>query len=334
MASALGDTRLEAQASTFSGLALQHLGRLERAQQELGNAVRLAREAADLDIERQALTFLAVTELHVGHLEQSRKHYEQVTKIARTIGDRNWEAMTVAVLGFIDFHLGRWNVAREELERAAAMQEAPLYASFPRRWLAQLSAAQGKWEDAADHLTEARKTHGSARLFPHLRGPDSLTTEWKLVGAPEPALDGAGQAAPNGTQPNAAHLAFEAWNLLAQNDHEGAEEHAGNALNQAIREQHVLSQIDAHRAYGMVLATRGQERWNDAVQSFDQAIALAQEMKDPYSEGRSRCEYGRALLEAGNRDRAREQLTQAQSLLSSLGEVPYLHRTEEALARL
>jgi Flp pilus assembly protein TadD len=127
-------------------------------------------------------------------------------------------------------------------------------------------------------------------------------------------------------------LATLAWAHLELGDMDRAGETARRAQEIAHERQQKLYLPEVLTVQGMILARQG--RWQEAEQSFGEAVSLAQGMPYPYAEGRAHSEWGAMHLQQGDREQAREQLKQALEVFQRLGAQKDIERTEQALAEL
>ena len=90
--------------------------------------------------------------------------------------------------------------------------------------------------------------------------------------------------------------------------------------------------VDALRIQAM-LAIR-QDRWQDATDNLNEAIALCQAMPYPYAEAKALWVYGRLEVARGDPAAARECFTLALAICDRLGEGLYRPHIEQALTQL
>jgi tetratricopeptide (TPR) repeat protein len=72
-------------------------------------------------------------------------------------------------------------------------------------------------------------------------------------------------------------------------------------------------------------------RWVQVDTVFEEAVSLARSMPYPYAEARALFEWGKALDEKGEPEKARERLQDALAIFHRLGAKPYIELTEQAL---
>src|SRR5437868_5409200 len=82
----------------------------------------------------------------------SRRYCERAIELAERFGDPLQMGHRLAGLGAVLFLLGEWSAARSRLERAAELLGSlgwTLVSAAPLLGLAQLSLAEGHWEEVA-----------------------------------------------------------------------------------------------------------------------------------------------------------------------------------------
>jgi tetratricopeptide (TPR) repeat protein len=82
----------------------------------------------------------------------------------------------------------------------------------------------------------------------------------------------------------------------------------------------------------MALARQG--AWEEATQTFEQALALARQIKYPYAQARALYQYGSMMMKQGDTVQALRLLQEALVIFQRLGARPYTERTERLLAAL
>jgi tetratricopeptide (TPR) repeat protein len=90
--------------------------------------------------------------------------------------------------------------------------------------------------------------------------------------------------------------------------------------------------VDLLRVQGVLRSRQG--RWEEAEQSFGEAVPLARSMPYPYAEARALYEWGVMLRQAGEPERARARLEEGLAIFRRLGARSYAERTERELAGL
>jgi exonuclease VII small subunit len=77
-----------------------------------------------------------------------------------------------------------------------------------------------------------------------------------------------------------------------------------------------------------------QDRWEEALRTLNEAVALGQSSHDPYAEALAHYERGMMHVRKGEGQQARGKLWEARTIFRRLGAQPYIERTEQALAEL
>jgi tetratricopeptide (TPR) repeat protein len=79
----------------------------------------------------------------------------------------------------------------------------------------------------------------------------------------------------------------------------------------------------------MLLTMR--EQWDEAAQTFVEAVTLPRSLPYPYAEAQALYEWGRMLAAAGKPTQARKRFGEALTIFQDLGAQPYVERTLQAL---
>lgn len=152
---AAGDARGEVLARGNRQPLLYDLGRLDEAEREVVEAVRVARSAGELDLVTQAKIF------HARHLQTTGRDLEEVFLLLREIVDAlpagSTDARTLtslASLGSVAIEISRWSVAEETYDRLLATAER-IDHSFYRA-----EASYGATRLAAERFAEAPTERG------------------------------------------------------------------------------------------------------------------------------------------------------------------------------
>jgi tetratricopeptide (TPR) repeat protein len=94
----------------------------------------------------------------------------------------------------------------------------------------------------------------------------------------------------------------------------------------------VLADLLALRITGMVRSQQG--RWEEARQSFEDAIALGKTMSASWFVGWALYDYGLMDIQLGDLQQARDRLQEALAIFQRLGAHAYVRRTEQTVATL
>src|SRR5207249_5420857 len=97
-----------------------------------------------------------------------------------------------------------------------------------------------------------------------------------------------------------------AWAYLEGGEVTRAAAVVGQALRRLRAENDRVGLVDALRVQALVGI--GQERWDEAAGSLQEALTLAQRMPYPYAEGRLLSVYGLLSAHRGEQEAARERL--------------------------
>ena len=127
-------------------------------------------------------------------------------------------------------------------------------------------------------------------------------------------------------------LATRAWVELHRGNIDGAKDLADRATELASADQNRTILVDALRVQGMILAS--EEKTDEAQQAFEESIAIARTIEQPYAEGRSLEAFGRARLAQGNGDAARDLLKCALEDFERIGATGDVIRITELISAM
>jgi tetratricopeptide (TPR) repeat protein len=339
LARAAGDNRVLAEAETRRGTVLQDMGRAAESRVTLDNAISIAEEAGALDVLTSAANNAAVGYCNQGQLDRAVAYGRRALAASERVGDPDNLAFMLRGLSFILIFAGNWQEAREHAERAVRLSDA-VGNSWGRPYvlsaLARLNILQGRWDEATLGLDEAREmsqTRGDLTLMSVL----CWTQAWLslLQGQPEQVVR---SAEPFIDNPKIGlmyrlmlrGLVAHAWIELG--DESSAETLARQVVESAREEGLNLEEAWTLPTLGYALARLG--RSVEAREVFEKAIELSRPMPEPFNEGLTRHEWGRMLADTGDAAGAWEQLDAALTLFRRLGAVPFIERSERALASL
>ncbi|HKS69911.1 MAG TPA: tetratricopeptide repeat protein, partial [Ktedonobacterales bacterium] len=343
LARAGDDRRLVAQAAWQRSFVLQFMGRGTEAIPEMEDAVPLLEAVGDGDTYFWALANLSATFLGFGDVGHARLYLDRALVAAEQLGDPSALAWQAILEGEMSFALGEWSQARRAHERAATLLNGGL-ASWGEREAAYLAfiegtltMAQGSFERGERLLAEAVAWGQQRRDYQILRAALAELAERDL-------LAGEAQLARERLQPvlvdlhgheeaDVTHyLPLLAWSQLELGAQEDADRLAAEALARVRAGQW-------HRALADVLRVRALvsmrlERWPEAAEALDEALAVARAFPRPYVEAKLLYVYGLLHTETGEPERARERFAAALALCERLGEGLYRPLIERALAGL
>jgi tetratricopeptide (TPR) repeat protein len=112
----------------------------------------------------------------------------------------------------------------------------------------------------------------------------------------------------------------------------GLQDRATATIALALDRNTPVWRVHALRVQGMLRAR--EQRYDEAIQSFDESLALSHAIADVYAEAKALYVYGQILLARGERDQARDRFEQALAICERLGEGLYRHPIERALREL
>jgi len=244
-----------------------------------------------------------------------------------------------AGLAFVLIGRGDWREASELAERAVRLSDQVGDAwgrPFVLCALANLNVFEGRWDEATSRLGEAwHSAHG--RDDPTAMSMVRWIQAWLslLQGRPEEVVE---RAQPLMDHPkidlmyrlHLRELVARAWIDLG--DVARAETLARQALEESRANGMRLVEATTLPTLGHALARQG--RSAEAREAFERAIELSRPMPHPFNEAISHYEWGCMLADGADAPAAREHLDAALILFRRLGAVPFIERSERALASL
>lgn len=338
----LGDMRTLIRAETTRAPALGLMGRLGEARRMSEEMIPIAEAANDYFGLLSAVHYLGVMCLAEGDFPAALGHYDRALKLAERLGAQSRVSGAMANLAEVWFHLGEWRRARElaeralEIMRAASSGRTASYFQYANvlRQVAMIRAALGEWENARPYLEESIALAEQLPYPEALRASQRLWAEHEMAsGAPAAAL---ARLQPLVTGVDGGELGvMRLLPILAEaqaavGDSTAAEHILADAVAQARAQGHRLALVDLLRAHGVVLAQ--QERVEEAVRVFEEAVNLARIMTYPYAEGRVLYAMGCLHSAVGERQAACERLQEALVIFRRLGARPDEVRAAQALA--
>jgi tetratricopeptide (TPR) repeat protein/transcriptional regulator with XRE-family HTH domain len=336
VAHALGEPRLIAFWEVMRGGGLRLAGRPMEALPVLREAVGRAEACGDLLIHYTSLLMLGDAYLHLGDAERAHSTVERAGELAERMRNQGWVAYVLAHQGAALAQLGRWREARQHAERAVALSrpEARTWSSvLPLLSLGDLSILEGAWEDADRFLAEAMAVADEIDDPPwKVWGRCSLAELAFMQGHPEQAL---AQLQLTVTTPRGeAYSPFTSPILAAIYLETGATDEAEDVIRQgsaqAAATHHPLALVPWLRLQGVLLTTK--QQWNEAEQTFTEAVSLPRSLPYPYAEAQAQYEWGRMELQRGRQEEGRELLERALAIFQRLGAQPFVERVQQVLA--
>jgi DNA-binding SARP family transcriptional activator len=153
------DLSERAWAHAVHGVALTDIGRHTDALQELGQALRLAREAGDGSVEAWALAFTGRSHLLRRELAPARKALAAALTLARQLRWTAFVPLPESLLADVDLTEGNTDAAAAAYEHAHAMSLQlgdPCWEGLAARGIGLVANRRGDTESALRWVTEAR----------------------------------------------------------------------------------------------------------------------------------------------------------------------------------
>jgi len=337
LARSSGDHRLFAEAELVRAYTLPFMGRSADFGRALEDVIQLAEEIGDLTTLYRALCALGPYYSEKGDMDRATRYLSRALELVERLRDRSRIALVTYTSGLVAFWRGEWNEARALFERslsgyeelnARADTKSPLYG------LGALAMARGEWQSGIRHLQEhlaVAESTGDFRLV--YRAYILLAERDLLEGHPERARN---RIEPPPDFPGLSQDSLlEALPVLARAYADMGElakalQIASDAIREARAKDIRMTLTEALRVQGTVLSR--EDRWEEAEESFEEALSLAEATSCPYAAGRTLYEYGTMLLRVGNSEVARGRLKEALTIFRRLGARPYVELTEHTLA--
>jgi len=288
----LGDVAARVELLCTLAWALAIAGERTAATTALSRVLHLAREADDRRAEGLTLQTLGFCSIPCGEYAAALPWYQQAAALRREHGPAVGTAMPIAGLGFVEVLLGRYDDAERHAREALAVAEsATESASEPLslRVLGMIARRRGRHTEALDHLDHALS---GLRETGNLVGQSSVLRELAEVHIDTGDLDAAEEYLDQANEADTS-LAFPAP------DH--------HLLNVRGR---------LHLAAGRIA---------DALNCYQDALALALNLGDRYGEAHARAGIANALRTTDPRT-ARTEQSHARELFTNLG-VPEANHT-------
>ena len=160
-AAATGDHAAEAAALINLGAVRVRQGDLRQANEDLQQALGLARRYGDRTCAARALHTLGNIGFHEGRFDQAAGYYEQALTVYRQLGDLTGEARTLNNLGSVDELTGRYQQAAEHYGQGLALYRQAGERVGEARALANLGSVcrrQGRYRRAVEYLERSVTT--------------------------------------------------------------------------------------------------------------------------------------------------------------------------------
>ena len=337
LAESSGNIRARCTAEISRGLAFGVLKRVDEERRAFERAAAIAEPLEDPWLLALAIYHQGVSYLAVDDFERGEQHVRRALDIAERAELIAWAAFARSRLSDLLVSRGRWAEARGEAARAVAENRflGPRPgSSYLLVSLGRILLLQGERDEGLHHLHEALAV---ATRFEYLPGMISAceTLAWQSLrdGNPEAAT---ARIEPLLERSRAAGRPWcplvYAWALLELDEVARAEEVLAGAHRQSMasRSRASLPDVLLHSAK---FAAR-QKRWDDAVQSLEQGIAIAQEIELPYHEALLIEEYGRVEAARGKSERAWLHMDNALAIFRRLGAAVEVERADRSLSLL
>ncbi|MGD2123163.1 MAG: AAA family ATPase [Gemmatimonadota bacterium] len=131
------------------GVALEELGKLEEARDELENVLEMAEELQDPVILAQAHRALVLLHIWTGNPDRVRAHGERAMELAKSSGTKSVEFWTYWGLAVLEGLLGNTEIMAEHVEganRVAQELRSPVLGLRSAELAIEEAAATGKWD--------------------------------------------------------------------------------------------------------------------------------------------------------------------------------------------
>jgi len=337
LATAVGNNKILAEAELRRGTALAKLGHPVQGAGVLEELIPLSEAAGDLDTLARVLNNVGFWYYLGGDFSRSRAYRLRMLEVARAQGDPNTLAFALTMFCQELYGSGEWSEARAYAEQAVDLARSigPAYSlTYALGWRGWMHTVQGEWEAAAEDLQQGLRMAETSGDMQALGMVHTFLAELDLLqGRPEQALawlDPLIGRAGIAEEDKGWILPRLAWAHLELGHERAAEEAIEDAVNRTRAGADRWDLVDALRIQGMLRAR--QERWDEAVEAFEEVVSLARGMPCPFAEARALYEYGMMRIRKGELQQAQERLKQALVLFQRLGASPYIERTEHALA--
>ena len=333
-----GDAFLLAVAQARRGAALMTVGRRQEAREALEEAIALAEITGNLGTMTVALDNLGEIARDGGDYLQAQRDCERAVELAEQTGVPGRIGWTLTKLGRIHLLKGEWGHARALFERALRLLGDDLRsAAYPRIHLGQLDLLEGNWETGSLQVEAAMRAEGPGRdLWLRWHGHRLLAERDLLDGQPaaalarlRPLVEQRGGRKPRGNVMFTLLFAALAWAHLELDQESEAEAVLTEGMERAQAQNHQLARVELLRVQGMLGIRHG--RWQEARETLEEAIELAQHMPDPRRDAQARVVLSRLAARAGSDIESRDQLQKALDIFQSLGAHPYIRRVRKSL---
>ena len=345
MAEDLGDERLLGETLNSKARFHFHYMQMPEALDAGQRAAELLRSAVDLWNLADALWYTQFALLLLGRLDEAAKIGEEVEPLAARVGHLGALMGSRRASGVREFVLtadvdGYEEFARGDLElcRSANMP----WVSHSYTWLGLANFWRGRWEKALENFQEA------ARLEPEglWAGADAafLFLGTAYVRDRDTALATLDQMRDNVPRPGKAN-SNGAWTMLpalVEGFAVVGERHEAAKLYPLALEAIDTGTLIRWFSVGLVqtvagIAAAAGEQWEKAEGHYETALRQAHELPAKLEQAEVRRWYGRMLIDRdgpGDRDKARELLTEAVAMYRKIGMPKHIEMAEAMLGEV
>jgi tetratricopeptide (TPR) repeat protein/transcriptional regulator with XRE-family HTH domain len=319
----------------WRAVGLRHTGQPAEGLAIAREAVKWAETATDVQIRYWTLRVLSEGYLCQGDANHALETCERTLEVAERTGNHGWVTDGLSLLSGALSQLGQWPEARQRAARAvdrARLEPRSWYSAMPLLRLGEWCILDGAWEEADRYLAEgiAVAAEIDDPQF-HQWGCYSLAELALMRGDPDQALahlQHGGEPMPWGLHAIAIPEPLASI-YLAMGALEQAEDLIGRGLEAATASRLPPEIVPWLRLRAMLLTMR--EQWDEAAQTFVEAVTLPRSLPYPYAEAQALYEWGRMLAAAGKPTQARKRFGEALTIFQDLGAQPYVERTRQAL---
>ncbi|MCH9662200.1 MAG: CHAT domain-containing protein [Gammaproteobacteria bacterium] len=284
-------------ASLIMGIAYFHQGDIAQANAEWQQGLTLSQQLYDKFKETHLLNNLAAAHMVLGDWPAARQAYQEGLDLAESQGDITRLALLILNLGILYTWQGQDEAAEAQFSRLLSLARESKFGKTEingKYSLADLYLRQGKYSEAATHLTEAEEM---VKAFENTSQLPEIYFLWAQV-------------------------------KLAQGDQEVALEYANQALRLAGELGMDREAGISQRVLGQVLADQA-----SSAAAFAHSLELLTNI-DPYEAARTQLAWGRYLALSNQRTEAISQLQAARNQFERLGATRDLAIVLDLLASL
>ncbi len=340
----LGDPALTAAAVAMPALATAMTGAGEQARSHHADAAALVDSLSDDELSRRldAAAWLAAAELYLDLYAEADAHASRALTLARASGQGELFRVLYQILGRVWYVRGKLAEATELLDgaieaaRLAGNAQALAGSLFNRSVVAvavgDLDVAVTTAQESVDLTHDLDE--GFVAAWAAVRLASALLATGQTAEAVQLLLGSAGgeelTLIPGGWRAYCLELLTRCWLALGRRDE--AERAAASAEARAATMPLPLAAAWAQRAAAAVALHDGDPARGAAL-ALASATA-AEQVQAPIETALSRTVAGRALAQAGERDRAIAELQRAATELDACGALRYRNEAERELGKL